>query len=160
MNDLPEYHYGGARTMVYLQSQYLAQFLAVWRQAKAVNLPLPETEDPSYVSLETLLRHVLSAAGNYMIWMARQLELPDPGIKPAPDLAIIEAAAEAHVQHLQQQWRTPLADVPEDRFGDQAYRSNWGMMYYIDSMLEHAVMHPLMHRLQLEELLAEREDNA
>ena len=156
MNDLPEYQYGGARTMVYLQSRYLGQFLNVWRQAKVVNLPLPETEDPSYVSLETLLRHVLSAAGNYMIWMTRQLELPDPGIKPAPDLAIIEAEAEAYVQHLQQQWRTPLADVPEERFGDQPYRSNWGMLYYIDSMLEHAVMHPLMHRHQLEELLAER----
>jgi len=154
MNPLPEYQYGAARTMVYLHGLYLEDCLKAWRQAKAVDLTLPETDDPSYVSLETLLWHVLGAAGSYMVWMCAQLGLPDPGIEPRPDAAVIESQAADYLAHIKDRWRLPLKDVPEARFHRPEYASSWGTRYCIDAMLEHAVMHAILHRVQLEELLA------
>ena len=80
MNPLPAYRYGAARTMVFLHGQYLQEFLEVWQQAKASKIGLPQTDDPNYVSMETLLNHVLRAARHYMIWMCEKLALPDPEI--------------------------------------------------------------------------------
>ena len=156
MNPLPKYKYGAARTMVYLHGQYLRDCVAAWRKAKAANITLPETDDPSYVSMETLLRHILGAAGSYMVWMCKKLELPNPEIKPAPVLEIIEAEADSYLAHLIERWRMPLAEVEEERFNQPEYPSNWGVRYCVDAMLEHAVMHPILHRVQLEELVEEQ----
>jgi uncharacterized damage-inducible protein DinB len=156
MNTLPPYQYGGARTMVNLQNQYMGALLTVWRKAKAIQLTLPETDDPSYVSLETLIHHAFTASRAYIVWMTAKLGLPDPQIEPVPSVDDIEAHADHCLAHLTQQWRTPLADVRDERFGE-VYVSNWGIQYSIDAMLEHAVMHPLLHRTQLEELLEEQQ---
>jgi len=156
MNPLPEYKYGAARTMAYLHGQYLQDCVAAWRKAKAANITLPETDDPSYVSMETLLRHMLSAARSYMVWMCKNLELSDPEIKPAPALEAIEAEADNYLTHLIERWRMPLAEVEEERFNRPEYLSNWGVRYCVDAMLEHAVMHTILHREQLEALVEEQ----
>ncbi|HRV96737.1 MAG TPA: hypothetical protein P5526_31575 [Anaerolineae bacterium] len=156
MNTLPPYKFGAARTMVYLHGQYLQAFLAVWQQAQAAGLALPETDDPSYVSLETLLHHVMGAARRYMVWMCSQLDLPDPAIKPAPPPEVIEGEAGGYLAHLIERWELPLAEVEEERFARPEYPSNWGTRYCVEAMLEHAVMHAILHRVQLEELLAEQ----
>ena len=70
--------------MVQLHEEHLRRFVHVWRLALASSLSLPATDDPAYASLGALGRHVLSAAGGYMIWMCEALGLPDPGIRSAP----------------------------------------------------------------------------
>ena len=50
---------------------------------------LPQTHDPAYASLDTLLRHVLGAARGYMTVMCEVLELPDPEIRATPDAAAL-----------------------------------------------------------------------
>lgn len=155
-NTLPEYRYGAARTMAFLRGQYLLEFWAAWQQAKAINLQLPETDDPSYISLETLLAHALGADRSYLVWICKQLELPDPEIQPRPKIEVIAAQAEGYIAHLIERWRLPLAEVDEKRFHREEYLSNWGVRYCIDAMLEHAVMHPILHRVQLQELLEEQ----
>lgn len=128
--------------------------LAAWRHAKALNVALPETSDESYASLELLLVHILRASRGYLVWTCQQLGLPDPGIQPVPDAATIEREAENYLEHVLERWRDPLADVPESAFEPEVYRSNWGTPYCLDAMLEHAVMHPIRHAFQLEELIA------
>jgi hypothetical protein len=152
MPQLDHYAYRGARAMVLLHEQYMREFLAVWRQFRAAGVAMPKTEDPDYTSPVKLLRHVLSAARGYMTWMCEHLKLPDPGIRPVPDESVIEAEADAFLDHVVECWRTPLAAVPEDAFGDP-YLSRWNVPYCVDSMLEHAVMHPIRHTFQLRELL-------
>jgi len=46
-----------------------------------------------------------------------------------------------------------LREVPNDKLETPEYPSQWQTRYCIDSMLEHAVMHPIRHAFQLEELL-------
>ena len=152
---VPPHRYTGAAAMILLHEAQMRDFLAVWREAKASGLALPQTEDTDYASLETLLRHVLGAAGGYMIWCCASLGLPDPGIPAPPPAEAIEAAADDVLEQVLGAWRTPLADVPEVRFGEE-HKSRWGIVYCIDSMLEHAVMHPLRHAFQLRRLMAAR----
>lgn len=152
-NELNRYRYGGARALVLLHERHLRSFLDVWKEAKAAGVMLPETENPDYESLDTLLRHVLAAARSYLTWMCENLRLPDPDIRPAPDVTEIEAQADAYVNHLLERWRLPLADVEEERFDNPTFTSRWGVDYCIDAMLEHAVMHPIRHEFQLANLM-------
>ena len=155
MGNFPSYTYRGARAMVRLHDQYLREFWDTWKTCKASGVMLPRTDHPGYVSLETLLKHVLGSARHYLIWICEQLELPDPHIHPAPTPDVIEAEAEGYLDHLHRQWRTPLAEIAEERFDTPTYLAEWGTPYSLDSMLEHAVMHPILHRFQLQELLEE-----
>ncbi len=152
MSTLPDYNYRGARAMVLLHDDYLREFVDVWREAKQVELRLPQVEDRDYESLEHVLRHVLRAARGYMTWMCDVLNLPDPEIRSTPEVEQIEAEAEQYVDHVLEQWRSPLADVPEPQF-EINYKARWGTEYSVDAMMEHAVMHPIRHTFQLKELM-------
>jgi uncharacterized damage-inducible protein DinB len=152
--DLFEYRYRGARAMVLMHERELWRFVEVWRKAKAAGVALPATDDPDYASLEHMLYHVLRAARGYMIWTCEKLELPDPQIQPAPPPERMEAEVDRYLEHLLARWRLPLAEVDEERASRPNYKSRWGMDYSIDSMLEHALVHPMRHAFQLEEMLA------
>ena len=99
---------------------------------------------------------MLSAAGGYMIWMCEVLALPDPGIRSAPDASAIVREAEGYMEHVLERWRAPLKEVPNEMLETPEYQSQWETRYCIDSMLEHAVMHPIRHAFQLDELLTSR----
>ena len=154
MSNLAGYRYRGARALVLLHERELRAFLATYRRAQAWGVKLPTTDDSDYASLESLLRHVLGAAGGYLKWSAKVLDLPDPGVDPVPPVEAIDAEAEAYLEHVLDRWWSPLHDVPEERF-EVAYKSNWGTPYTVDAMLEHAVAHPMRHAFQLEELMGE-----
>lgn len=154
MSHLAGYRYRGARALVLLHERELRAFLATFRRAQAWGVKLPETDDPDYASLAALLRHVLGAAGGYLRWTAKVLELPDPGVDKPPSLEAIDAEAEVYLEHVLDRWWSPLRDVPEEKF-EVAHKSNWGTPYSVDAMLEHAVVHPMRHAFQLEELMGE-----
>ena len=148
-----KYRSRAVRAMVQLHDEHLRQFVHTWRLSVASSVSLPQTADPAYASLGTLGRHVLSAAAGYMTWMCEVLALPDPGIHSAPDAAAIFREAEDYMEHVLERWREPLSEVPDDRLETPEYASQWQTRYCIDSMLEHAVMHPIRHSFQLNELL-------
>ena len=141
--------------MVLLHEEHLRRFLHTWKLALANSVLLPQTQDPAYASLPALGRHVLSAAGGYMIWMCEMLKLPSPEIRSAPDLTAIVHGADHYMEHVLERWRAPLQQVPDEVLETPEYPSEWRTRYCIDSMLEHAVMHPIRHCFQLQELLAE-----
>jgi hypothetical protein len=57
------------------------------------------------------------------------------------------------MEHVLERWRAPLSEVSDGRLETPEYPSRWGTRYSIDSMLEHAVMHPIRHAFQLDGLL-------
>jgi hypothetical protein len=153
MSSDPKYRSRAVRAMVQLHDEHLRRFVHTWRLAVASSVSLPPADDPNYASLSALGRHVLSAAAGYMIWMCEVLGLPDPGIRSAPDAAAILREAEDYMEHVLERWRAPLTEVPDERLETPEYPSEWQTRYCIDSMLEHAVMHPIRHSFQLNELL-------
>jgi hypothetical protein len=148
-----QYRSRAVRAMVLLHEEHLRRFVRTWRLALARSVSLPPADDPAYASLGALGRHVLCAAGGYMIWMCEVLALPDPGIGSAPDAAAIVRDADNYLEHVLERWRAPLREVPDERLETPEYPSQWQTRYCIDSMLEHAVMHPIRHTFQLDELL-------
>ena len=153
---LPDHVYRGARAMILLHEKELRAFVAIWKKAEAAGLDLPTSEDPDYASRSALLLHVLGAARHYMILLCKHLDLPAPEIPLPPVADLLAAAPEVYVNQVVEGWKTPLAAVPEERFFDEGYLTSWGARYCADAMIEHAVMHPLRHRFQLEELMSGR----
>jgi hypothetical protein len=147
------YRSRAVRALVILHDEHMRRFVAVWKQARASSVALPETVDPAYASLDTLLRHVLGAARGYMVWICEVLELPDPEIRVPPEAPLLSGNADSYMEHVLEQWRAPLHDVADDRLETPEYPSRWHTRYCIDSMLEHAIMHPIRHAFQLEELM-------
>lgn len=130
----------------------MRELLPVWRRALASNIRLPDTDDPSYASLDTLVHHALRASRGYMTWLCEKLALPDPGINEVPEPDRMAREAESYMEHLLARWRVPLLDVEDGRF-EAIHKTRWGEDMSLGGMLEHAAMHPLRHRFQLEELL-------
>jgi len=150
------YESRAVRALVMLHDEHLRRFLAVWKQARSASVTLPQTNDPAYASIDALLRHVFRAARGYMTWMCEVLELPDPGILVTPDPEELVQDPDAYMEHVLERWRAPLQGVGDDRLETPEYPSRWQTRYCIDAMLEHAVMHPIRHAFQLEELMGRR----
>lgn len=90
-----------------------------------------------------------------MTWLCDKLGLADPGIRAAPEPAVIAEQADDYLEHLLARWRLPLAGVTEADL-EPIHTTRWGEKMSLEGMLEHAVMHPLRHRFQLEELMEAR----
>jgi hypothetical protein len=148
------YHYGGARALVALHDLHLRQFLETWHRADNRSVDLPATSDPSYVSREALLVHVLGCAARYLTWICEQLGLPDPGLEENPSPKDFVTRAENYLEGVLAAWEIPLRELTEEQATSTTYTSRWGTPYCIDAMLEHAVMHPIRHSHQLDELMA------
>ena len=150
------YRSRAVRALVLLHEEHLRRFLQTWKDAKTANVALSSTADPAYASLDALGRHVLAASRGYMVWICEMLKLPDPGIRPAPETAVLSEEAAHYMEHVLERWRPPLQDVPDERLETPEYPSRWQTLYSVDAMLEHAVMHPIRHAFQLEELMTKR----
>ncbi len=154
MSSTEDYAHRGVRALVALHERELRAFLDTWKRAREANVNLPETGDPAYASLDALLGHVLRAARGYVVWTCEKLGEPDPGIDPAPDATELAGRADEYLEHVLAGWRRPLRELTEKHADREMYESSWGTPYCIDAMLEHAVMHPVRHAYQLEELMA------
>jgi hypothetical protein len=144
------------RALVLLHGEHLRAFVETWQRARAASVALPLTKDPAYASLDTLARHVIGAARGYLTWICEVLNLADPEIRPVPDAATLSRDAEGYAEHVLDRWRLSLQDITDDRLDTPEYPSRWKTLYCVDAMLEHAVMHPIRHSFQLQELMRER----
>jgi hypothetical protein len=154
MSDLPEFKYGGARALIILHEKELRLFVKAWKQARKVGITLPPVKNHDYESFEQMLYHVVFRARDYMNWICRQLELPDPQLEPIPEIPELMNRIDEYLERLLPQLRKPLVDVPGREFYIKTYTSPWKTAYCIDAMLEHMVMHPIRHRFQLETLMS------
>ena len=151
---LGSYEYGGARALVTLHAKHLREFMATWRRADNQAVELPASANPNYASREALLAHVLGCAARYLTWICEKLELPEPNLKEYPDPGGFAARADEYLEDILAAWEVPLRGLTEESADSRVYESWWGVPYSVDAMLEHAVMHPIRHARQLEELLA------
>ena len=153
MTKIPEYKYNGARSLVLLHEAHMKSFLTTWKRAKEAKIKLPETDDLDYQSLETLLFHVLRASRGYIVWICEKLNLPNPQVETPPPIAEVKNKAGDYLKHLFERWRLPLIEAPEGLFRGSSYKTNWGDDFCIESMLEHAVLHPIRHDFQLKNMI-------
>ena len=151
--ELEHYQSRGARALIILHEQHLRQCFETWREAEIAQIRLPATNDERYRSRDDLLYHILHSARSYIIRICQTLQLPAIEIEPVPDTENLSAEVDFYLEHLLAQWRLPLSDVTDDQMEPAEELYFAGMPYWVDAMLEHAVMHPIRHEFQLQELL-------
>jgi hypothetical protein len=128
---------------------------AAWKKAKRRGVPLPKTEDPDYASIDLLMRHPLRSCRGYLIWLCQTLKRPDPVVPDAPDPQDVEARGAAYIDLLEKAWREHMAWMTDEVAGsNDVHTSRWGQPMTIEAMLEHAAVHPMRHRFQIEEWMA------
>jgi hypothetical protein len=152
---MSEFRSRGVRSLVELHERELKEFIATWRRFVASGKPMPEAlGDSDYESAERLVTHVQGSARGYLLWICETLGRPIEGLPRVVDPDIVVPRLDAFVAETLEAWRTHLAPVENEQVAGQQYLSRWGEPHTIEQMLEHAVVHPMRHRIQLERILS------
>ena len=117
------------------------------------------TED----NLRGILCHVTFATYSYGRWIHRvngRLELDVEKAQKAEFLARVQACDSAAAFAEASAWGAghyyaALADVTAEEMGRE-FTTNWGETMAVETMMEHALVHLMRHRRQLEILLGDR----
>jgi len=112
------------------------------------------SEDPSCISVREVARHVGHAARYYAADLGRALSadyaMPDwPDIdtlRDPPDVRVHLDAALGHTEEVAKRLETMS---PEEVMATR-FEMSWGQLYDPEILLEHAIVHLLRHRRQLE----------
>lgn len=145
----------GVRALVLLQMDEMDRLFVVWKKAKRLGVKLPATRDPAYRSLDLLMRHPLRACRGYLTWLCEVLGRPDPKVPDPPEPEDVAAKGAAYLKVLRKAWEKHMTSMPNKALDSFAvHTSRWGAPMTVEAMFEHAVAHPMRHRLQLEELIA------
>jgi hypothetical protein len=142
------------RSCVELHEIELRRFLDTMERFRASGIGLPASDDPSYKSTDHLRGHVLRAARNYLTWIGDCVKRPVADVDLDNDPVSVAAKGRAFMEEVLAAWRRHLVSLEDRELSPDIYTSRWGEPYTVEQMLEHAVVHPMRHRIQLERLLA------
>ena len=151
---MTEFRSRAVRNLVELHERELPECVATWRRFVAAGGPMPEAHgDPDYESPERLVAHVQRAARGYLLWIAEMLERPIEDLPLVREAEVIVPRLDAFMAETLDGWRRHLAAVEDAELAPKQYLSRWGEPHTVEQMLEHAVVHPMRHRIQLERIL-------
>ena len=143
------------RSLVELHEVELNRFFDTWLTFRGSGIALPATEDPNYASPDHLGGHVLRAARNYLTWIGSCVTRPVTDVDLDNDTVSVAAKGRLFLDEVLGAWRRHLASLEDRELSPAVYKSRWDEDYSVEQMLEHAVVHPMRHRLQLERLMRE-----
>lgn len=120
-----------------------------------VHIVDPETKDADCKSIQTVLTHVIRAGYGYIIEIRRSLGEP---LEYAQSKVLTTIAAYRMELWTMFQYNEQLfKDYPHLKL--EEYDSNkkiavkWGQLYDVEQLMEHAIVHILRHRRQIERFL-------
>jgi len=112
----------------------------------------PDTPDPDCRSVQTIIRHVTSSGFGYATYIGQEIEVT----RQRPEIPLL--AKDEAIKRLDDMFEYSLQTfegkwaMTEDEMGSVVFKTGWSE-YDIESMLEHAIVHVLRHRRQIEKLL-------
>lgn len=114
-----------------------------------------ETTDPNCHSIRTVAKHVVRAGYGYANYCREAfgiaVESPEVEVADAADAARqIDDFLRYTEATLEGRWL-----MPEDAIMAVRMDSRWGQVYDLEQMLEHAIVHILRHRRQIERFLTD-----
>jgi uncharacterized damage-inducible protein DinB len=141
-------------SLVELHERELRSFLEVWKRFVDSGAAMPEAHgDESYESRERLAGHVLMAARGYLTRIGEWIGRPLTGVDASQDPHEIMKRATAFADDVLAAYPRHLAEVTNEELEKQIHRTRWGDLMSVEMLLEHAVVHPMRHRIQLERIL-------
>ncbi len=115
------------------------------------------TDNPDCKSIQMVLAHVVSSGYSYCVYI---LNLKDPEIKrPAKILEASVADYKKDLDDVLQFTYEILANIKDNELEEfdheKKIKTSWGQVYDIEQLLEHAIVHILRHRRQVEKFKKE-----
>ena len=112
-----------------------------------------DTVDDDCRSVQTVVRHVVSSGFGYATALRRHFgeEIDRPEVSLAAKdvlLAQLDEMLRFTEETLVPHWDRPAIEIENARIV-----APWGVIYDVEQLLEHAVVHVLRHRRQIEKLL-------
>jgi hypothetical protein len=118
------------------------------------------TEDLDCRSVQTILSHVVRAGYNYVIeirnWKGENLEFRDT--ESFGSIADYDKALSEMFQFNLSLFSDYPALKIEEHFSDKKINVRWGQKYDVEQLLEHAIVHVLRHRRQIERFMLKLHD--
>lgn len=111
-----------------------------------------QTQDAACRSIQTIARHVVSAGYGYSSYLREALSMPAerpqvPALSRTDSLLGMAEMIAHTVATLEGRWQMSDEEIAV------RIQSPWGVVYDLEQMLEHAIVHILRHRRQIERFL-------
>jgi uncharacterized damage-inducible protein DinB len=112
-----------------------------------------QTNDDDCRSAQTIMSHVVRAAYGYADYIREQFSVastrPQPRLLSRQEsLEQLDAALEYTVTTLDGRW-----EMSDEEITRTVINSRWGVVYNVEGLLEHAIVHILRHRRQIEKFI-------
>lgn len=144
-------------SLVELHEIEMRRFMETWDRYLASGAAMPEArDDPDYENADRLVTHAVRAARGYLIRVCEWVGRPASELDATRDPAVIVPRLHEHVEETLAAWRRHLAAFEDGELSPK-HIVQWGgteESFSVEQMLEHAVVHPMRHRIQLERILA------
>jgi len=113
----------------------------------------PNTKDEDCRSVQTIMNHVVRAGYGYSNYLRKEFGIdsdnPIYQINDADEaISHFERMLEYTVQTLEGKW-----EMPDDEMNKTKIITRWGATLDMETLLEHAIVHILRHRRQIEKFL-------
>lgn len=117
----------------------------------------PETKDEDCRTMQTIITHVVRAGyayANYIREVFCIATIPPVGrlVSHNEAVAEVDKMLEYTAETLRGRW-----EMSDEEMDSKRIDSRWGMRYNLEQMLEHAIVHILRHRRQIERLIQSNE---
>jgi len=112
-----------------------------------------QTKDEACRSVQTIMSHVVKAGYGYADYIREQFSIastrPQHNLLTRQEsLAQLDAALLYTAQTLEGRWEMSDAEI-----AGTVIKSRWGVLYDVEGLLEHAIVHLLRHRRQIEKFI-------
>jgi uncharacterized damage-inducible protein DinB len=113
----------------------------------------PQTEDEDCRSAQTIMSHVVGAAYGYADYIREQFSIASTRpqkklLSRQESLEQLDAALRYTAQTLEGRWEMRYEEILS-----MVINSRWGVVYNLETLLEHAIVHVLRHRRQIEKFI-------
>lgn len=111
--------------------------------------------DPNCESIQTTLSHVVSSGYSYAGYIRKLKRIDDNRPGKILRLSIAEYTDDLNnlIAYTQATFENIHDNELEEFEEDKKIRTSWGQTYDIEQMMEHAVVHVLRHRRQIEKFI-------
>jgi uncharacterized damage-inducible protein DinB len=131
----------------------LARFILRLSDAEFEAVRDLQTHDEDCRSIQTVVHHVVTSGYSYALYL--RAALSQPGSRPEVPLGTrtesveqLKAMLAYTAATLEGRW-----EMPDEQISAVRIQSRWGETYDFEQMLEHAIVHVLRHRRQIERFL-------
>lgn len=139
----------------------LKNILQTVSQANFITIVDRDTANPNCRSIQTIMNHVVRAGYNYANYIRKEfgdawIESKEHYELNTPETAVLELdkMLAYTLDTLESKWNLTFNDMVHHNM-----QVSWGPVYNFEQLFEHAIVHILRHRRQIERFLIKMEDN-